>query len=479
MLKRKRNDGGDLYGQYERDKTSVIRPAESTLLLNTGGISGTPASHGIAPLSKAISDLSQTAFDGTFSQNSFLSTNFQNNYVLLILSAEDTQARNGTSFQVYNYVFPIVIPPFVMSITNNHTSRAQTPELANKTACLNQLVYILNLFFSETSRYGWTNVVGYNNIKNPPRELIFNPIISNDPENVYLSWTHNGHQLILYSKVINATHNRYNITFNLIPPVNPMFIRSPSILSGHGWYGEGSEVFGLGLLNTSSSLYTPPQNVTANDIIYMLSLPHTQKVSQWLTVTKSCNLRKFIYFDRTAQMLASRYYTISSNISEDRTVQIPLTNNPKIQLLNLCGYWTSSLVLLNNYLDNTVGGDFSNMFTTNLHLYPTYSKQTLQFQINDEFGNSVTTGGQIPQSDLDYFLQRIAPFKDPVPPLWLPYNPFPILNPDGQPVIPYATLNKFYMQITFENPEQKTLPQLILTLPQAYFIHFFRLIGFL
>jgi hypothetical protein len=443
--KRKRLDVG-LYSQFETGSIIGRPQNESTIQLETGGDSTFPIGKAQVVLSKDLSGAHSLGYNGLFWQNDIFTLHPQNVHALLLIIAKDMSTYDplAQTVSVQTSLVPLCLPPSTFSIKSLKDKQQELKYLQD------QLAYCLNLFFARplgTPYSAWTP--GTDIASSSPQSLFgptpFVPVFTTTLADQLLRWSiHPSGQLVLSAISPIPENNNYDISFNIIPFDPQCKISERSFLQGKsniGWFNQGAYVFGhgeyTGLNNTNKYRPIGTSSYTFDDLrTVVLNLNGVQPFALIDHFSSLFSLRKHIFPSRLALITPRRYMVINSDLSDNQSY-INLSTNTNIDITKTIALITDDFETKNRFQDTTTGGDTTNLFTHIIQFNPTFAISNYYIDVVDEFGI-------IMQAPDDYLLQLNAITIFPAAlASFLPLNPDPTNNPDGNPLIPYSHIAQY------------------------------------
>lgn len=472
-MKRKRGDNGDISDALP----AVIQfpPLESTILIESGGVSGTNASTFSSDLSGNLGGVRRLQYNNPMWKKDFFTTTYQNTVAALIVSIYQNGGYNTC-------LFPITLPrQLLTSFSQENTSPDSDSE--HFYYLQKSLAYALNLLLSKDGY-----VIAFNRFVSIGLDETHIPLLQDGKLPPILFDVHplTGQLYIKKNPDYVSPYSDYDIAFTIATLYEEWF--PSSIPQGkfkftgtdNGWFGSGALVFGFGQYDPIKEIYEDQYYNKPIIRGYLKShfMEPTQKALQSYENWQNNIVKDFLFYqdvqccDRTTTLLASRYFfVISRQLSrlQLRPVisNIPSGANGVISILyndaNSAGIYQS--------------GSSAAILSPVIHYDPRQSHNEVDISIVNEYGQEIYS---FPNS-LDPFYMAYhennddSPGAISVPLAFHVLDPYFTSNgPNHDCLFPYYKINQG-MLVNDIIPLQEN--EIYASKPSTSISHFIRVIG--
>ena len=228
----------------------------------------------------------------------------------------------------------------------------------------------------------------------------------------------------------------------------------------NGWIGAGPDVFGFGNLDLKRNIYIDDYPPPTNFDVFSYLNPNNQTIPTQLSTyaefeqyAYQLKLKTHVLIGpRICSLIPSRFYTIHSDHLTQRQRELYVSNNKTMN--NTIDIIFIGLRDKNTNQLNDNRAQFSKMFhaeSPTLNIEHVREKTVIDFTIRDEFDYPIRTLNLNNPADIAY--NYTTTHTDNIrgggslsaPAFYLPLNPQPVLNPNGETCFMFQRLVQNYM----------------------------------
>lgn len=460
----------------------VYPPLESTILLETGGDTGTNAGVSSSDLSANVNGVRRIIYNEPFFSHDFYTTTLQNSLVALFVSFY----VNGN----YNTgLFPICLPRQVLhhDMSEDHFESKRDFVKIQKS-----IAYALNLQFSKASHYL---------AKDSFSVTRWNPLAVNSPNFPLLQsaqlppllWevSEATGQLILRRNEAFVPSfdplNDFDFAFTLMSFRDvflPLISKGPRSVVGplSGWFSKGATVYGYGSLDHEAHSYVDDyyeenSSFFQNLMSQTLRDPQTASVEVWEnTIVSPYRFTKHILMgNRTCAAIHGRYMTLNSR-QLSRLQKRPCTSNTDVSFSQSLALYWNLIDYIGKYQDGeNVVSNPPVLFYDRLN----YSNSEADLSFIDEYNDILYTwkkddlSAQSVSETLDFI-----PGATTIPAVYQALDPYFTTNgPRYDCLFPYEQINQNFITAPYTNNTPLNVNEVWAGKPSLSINHFLRVIG--